>query len=90
MATARCPPPPDGAAHDDAERDADDQLDGALAAQHLARGQADGCRDRGEERLRVADHVTGEVPGDPGRHCGLRDGAQSAAQAEQPGRARCP
>jgi hypothetical protein len=32
----------------------------------------------------VADHVPGEVPGDPGRHRRLRDGAQPIAQGPQP------
>lgn len=34
--------------------------------------------------VRVADHVPGEVPGDPGRYRRLRDGAQPIAQGPQP------
>jgi hypothetical protein len=50
----------------------------------LLADRAHGRGHGGEERLGVADHVPGEVPGDPGRHRRLCDGAQPIAQGPQP------
>ena len=68
-------------AHRDAQRHADDDLHRPAPALAEREPERDDRRDRGEERLGVADHLRGDEPRADGRERDLRDGARRRASA---------
>jgi hypothetical protein len=69
----------DGVADADADGDADDQFGGALDALPHRGRQGDHRGDRREERLRAADQVVCDEPGETGRDAGLHGQREAAA-----------
>ncbi|AUS51745.1 hypothetical protein CAB90_02895 [Mycobacterium tuberculosis] len=64
----------------DPQRHPDDHLLGTSCAQHVGRRHAHHSRNRREERLRMVEHVMGEIPREAGDDRCLGDRPQHGAQ----------